>query len=195
MKIPTDESGISGWLEICKNTLSEIEPHHIRRVGLMAIAFSGKSFSGKSDGFSANDYSDEKAASLFEAANAGDADADSALCIIASLLLGRGVQIPRRLADYISKVLGDRGFAKARRRRGRFSTYDKLKRNLPLIRLIEAVRDTHGSPVTRGDGDKEDETAEPSKKISVCSFLAPLVGLSEGTLEDIWTNRGQFRLD
>ena len=130
-----------------------------------------------------------------EAANAGDADADCALCIVASLLLERGKQLPPLLAGYISKVLGDKGFAKPPRRRGRFSPYDKLKRNITLIRLIETVRDTYGLPVTRSDGDKDVSDAEPSKKISVCSFLAPLVGLSEGNLEDVWTYRSQFLID
>jgi hypothetical protein len=108
MKIPTDKSDISKWLEVCKSALSEFEPHHIQRVGLMGIAFSGKSFSGKSAGFSANAYNDKNAARLFEAANAGDADAQCALCIVASLLLEHGKQLPPTLAGYISKVLGDR---------------------------------------------------------------------------------------
>ena len=55
MKIPTDKSDISKWLELCENGLGEFEPHHIKRVGLMGIAFSGKPFSGKSDGFSEKD--------------------------------------------------------------------------------------------------------------------------------------------
>lgn len=75
------------------------------------------------------------------------------------------------------------------------SNIDKTRRNITLIRLIETVRDTYGLPVSRSDGDKDVSDAEPSKKISVCSFLAPLVGLSEGNLEDVWTYRRQFLID
>ena len=131
MKIPTDKSDISKWLELCKNGLSEFEPHHIKRVGLMGIAFSGKSFSGKSDGFSANDYSDEKAASLFEAANAGDADAQCALCIVASLLLETANNFrPIGWLHTPQRCLGREVSAKPPRRPGRYGPHDKTRRNI-----------------------------------------------------------------
>lgn len=123
MKIPAHEDEIPKWLEVCHSMLGDPENHLVKRLVLMAQALTGL---GEGD-LSRAEYCEEKAALLFDAAAAGDVNADAALCMIASRLLARGKRLPPKLAVYASGILGERGFSPPRRRRGRHAPHATCK--------------------------------------------------------------------
>jgi hypothetical protein len=190
MKIPTDEDEIHKWLEACRGTLGNIGGHLVKRLALMANAMTAP---GSGD-FSTAQYCEEKAAPLFKAAEAGDEDANCALCLIASRLLAHGKALPPVLATYASTILGEKGFSEPSRGRGKHSPYDYATRNLMIVRLVETVRDERGVFATRNEAQK-DAGGVASNKVSACSVVAPLFGMHERAVEEVWSRRKQFLIE
>jgi hypothetical protein len=182
MKIPATDEEILKWLEVCRGKLDDFEGHLARRLALMANAMVA---------FSTAEYCDKKAAPLFKAAAEGDEDANCAVCLIASRLLACGKPLPPMLANHASIVLGDKGLSKPPRGRGKHSQYDYATRNLMIVRLIETVRDERGVFATRNEAQKDAGDVSSTKE-SACSIVAPLLGMQERAVEEVWKNRKQF---
>jgi hypothetical protein len=187
MKIPSDGDEIPKWLEACRDTLGDVGGHLVKRAALLAKAMTAQD----SGDFSTAEYCEKKAGPVFKAAADGDDDANCALCMIASRLLARGKPLPPMLATYASAVLGEKGLSEPSRGRGRHSPSDYATRDLMIVRLIETIRDERGVFATRSEAQK-DAGGVASTKRSGCSIVAPLVGMDERAVEEVWLNRKKF---
>ena len=136
------------------------------------------------------EYDDEKGKLLADAALNGDADAEAALCAIASryLLFGGGRKMPLHLKAFVSAMLMLRFLESPKRRRGADSTAN-TGRNLFIIGAVRQLR-LLGIRPTRN---REPKNAKPSG----CSIIAEALKqigkpMTERAVEEVWAGRAKY---
>jgi hypothetical protein len=135
------------------------------------------------------EYDDEKGAKLMARAREGDADADSALCFIASKLLLARRQLPPHLSAYICAVLFMRSDKRARRRRGG-NPYANAARDTFIVGAVARL-------VREGFNPTRNRALLNEAEESACSIVVKALErigmhLTEAGIEKAWRKAKRF---
>jgi hypothetical protein len=136
--------------------------------------------------FSEIEYDEAKGLRLIQKANAGDVDAEAALCGIAMYFILAQRPLPSPLGEYIATILLHRLNARGPRGRGG-DRYANVGRNLFVVRAVLQL-------VRRGFRATRNRASRDGAQESACSIVAKALGrvgiqIDETGVEKIWTTR------
>jgi hypothetical protein len=132
------------------------------------------------------EFSEKKAAPLFNLALDGDPDASAALCFFAGKLLLEGKELPPLLRKYVGILLGQIFERKPPRSRGA-SPYTNTVRDHFMLMAIDAYCKKFGWHATRGEATKHNR-----RRLSACALVSRDLDMNERAVEEIWAKRGKF---